>query len=207
MSKNLIKNHADKTTAARSNLIKSRLFEAQIEARKILENAERRAADIIAAAVREADDLRRAAVAEAKEQIAAEFSEIVVESLRRRETILRDAEQEILRLSVKIAEKIIGREIALDGAAVAEIVANALRNARRQERLTIRVNPSDLSAVWQIKNSAVRADLLDFEADPQIAVGGCVITSDTGTIDARLETQLKILEKNLLEQAAAQNRE
>jgi type III secretion protein L len=41
---------------------------------------------------------------------------------------------------------------------------------------------------------------VDIVPDPKVASGGCIIESEVGTVDARLETQLRALEKALLGQ-------
>jgi len=43
---------------------------------------------------------------------------------------------------------------------------------------------------------------IEFVADPSVGRGGCVIVTETRTIDARLETQLRALEQVLLADAS-----
>ena len=112
----------------------------------------------------------------------------------------------MLRLAVKLAEKIIGREIERRDETLAEIVAAALRHARQQETLTVRVNPADLAAVEAHRdrlNPSSRTRFLDIMADPRVRRGGCLIESEAGTVDAQLDTQLRVLEQALLARAAA----
>lgn len=204
MPRNIVKNYANGTTTSRTNLVKNRVFEAQTEARNIVADAEAKSAQIIADAHRQADELRETAYREGREQAVAEFTETIAAALERRETAVREVEQDVLKLSVKLAEKIIGREIKTDKKTVADIVATALRNVRHREQLIIRVNPADFPQLEEIKSTfshTGRAEYLDFEPDPKIASGGCLIESEVGTVDARLETQLKILERALLRQS------
>lgn len=86
-----------------------------------------------------------------------------------------------------------------------EIVMTALRQARQQEMMTVRVNAADLPLVEKMReriDAFGRARYLDFVADQTIKEGGCLIESASGTIDARLETQLRVFEKALLAQTA-----
>ena len=67
--------------------------------------------------------------------------------------------------------------------------------------LTVRVSPEDLPHIENARqkfDAAGRGRFIDFIADQAVKFGGCIIESDSGTIDARLETQLKILENALL---------
>nr|MDQ3806425.1 FliH/SctL family protein [Acidobacteriota bacterium] len=71
--------------------------------------------------------------------------------------------------------------------------------------LTVRVNPADLPAVEAHRarlDPAGRARFLDLVADPRVGPGGCVIESESGTVDAQLQTQLRVLERALLARAA-----
>jgi type III secretion protein L len=203
VTRNIVKHSADEN-AARSNLVKNRIFEAQATAQKILQDAEKRAAEIVVDAGQEAQILRVEAYAAGKAEAAAEFTETIAAAYEMRETALHEVEQDVLKLSVKLAEKIIGREIKSDKQTIADTVATAMRNVRQQERLIIRVNPADFPNVQEFKaqlSHSGRCKFLDFEPDPKIPSGGCVIESEVGTVDARLETQLKILERTLLRQA------
>lgn len=208
MSSNIIKAYTlDRVVSSRRNLVKQKVGEARREAVQIVEDANLIASETAARAELEAAQLRREALEQGREQSASEFNETLANAYQKRDATLRDIEPEVLKLAVKIAEKIIGRELQTDRKAIADMVAAALRNVRQQERLIIRVNPSDLATVEEFKSSlnhAGRATFLDFEPDPKIQSGGCIIESEVGTVDARLETQLKILERALLRQAEAE---
>lgn len=203
MPRNIVK-HSINENGNRSNLIKNRVFEAQTTAQRILSETRQKAAEIIAHAANKAEILRQEAYTAGKAEAAAEFAEVVASAYEKRETVLYEVEQDVLKLSIKLAEKIIGREIKSDKQTIADTVATAMRNVRQQERLIIRVNPTDFPDVQEFKaqlSHSGRCKFLDFEPDPKIPSGGCIIESEVGTVDARLETQLKILERTLLRQA------
>lgn len=190
-------------------VVKRPVVEARAEARRIIAAAEQEAAALRASAEAAALELRDAAYHEGLEAALAELNEHLLDARERRDTALAEAERDLLRLAVKLAEKIIGREIAQDNATLAEIVAAALRNARQHEMLTVRVNPSDLHAVQAHRarlDPTGRARFLDLVADPRVAHGGCVIESESGTIDAQLAVQLGVLERALLARADGDNR-
>lgn len=201
--RNIIKQPAN-GHGSRSNLVKNRIFEAQAEARQIIAEAHEKTAEIISAAMREAEILREEAYAAGKSEASTEFTATIAAAYEMRETALLEVEQDVLKLSIRLAEKIIGREIKSDKQTIADTVATAMRNVRQQERLIIRVNPLDFLHIQEFKNTlshSGRAQFLDIEPDPKITSGGCIIESEVGTVDARLETQLKILERTLLRQS------
>lgn len=190
-------------------VVKRPVLEARAEARLIIAEAEREAAALRARAEEAALELREAAYREGLEAALAELNDHLLDARERRDTALAGAERDLLRLAVKLAEKIIGCEIAQDEATLAEIVASALRNARQHEMLTVRVNPADMPAVQahrQRLDPTGRARFLDLVADPRVAHGGCVIESESGTIDAQLDVQLGVLERALLARAEGDSR-
>ncbi len=203
--KNIIK--ADKLqlpeNTQRRTLLKRSVIEANDEARQIIEKAQTYADDLRLDVETEADLLRENAYQEGKGKALLEMTKILIDSREIRDKTLSETEQDILRLSVKLAEKIIGREIKTDKATVVDIVANSLRNAKRQDKLTIRVSQKDYSTVQEKfveLSQSSRTSYVDIVPDPRVTLGGCIIESEVGTIDARLETQLRVLEKALLGQ-------
>ena len=190
-------------------VIKRPLIDAHTEARRILEEARAEAASTREQAETSARELREAAYREGLEAALLEINQHVLAARELRETALAEVERDVLRLSVKLAEKIIGHEIERDSATIADIVSNALKHARRDEMLTIRVNSADLASIEEHRerlDPTGRARLFDILPDPRIARGGCLIESESGTINAQLDVQLRVLERALLARAAGDDR-
>jgi type III secretion system HrpE/YscL family protein len=186
------------------NLLKNQILKAEEEAHEILHEARTTAAEIINSAEQTAENIRHESYEKGREEAETELLENILAIRDERARNFANIEQEVLRLAVKIAEKIIGEEIKLDESTRGEIVLNALRHTRQQEMLTVRVNAGDLSLLENMRDkidSFGRAKFIDFVADQAVKSGGCIIESASGMIDARLETQLRILEKSLLAQA------
>lgn len=198
------KNQASSASSAVSrNLVKHQILNAEEQGREILQQARAAGADIINRAETEAETIRREAYAEGREKAESETLENLLAVKEERFRVLSTIEQDVLKLAVKLAEKIIGREIQQDETTRGEIVLNALRAARQKEMLTVRVNANDLPLLEQMReriDAFNRAQYIDFVADQAVVEGGCIIESASGTIDARLETQLRILENALLAQ-------
>lgn len=204
---NLIKSNGRKVSEnfpVRQKVIKNQIVSAREEAARILEEAEEFASELRREAREDAENLRAEAYREGNETALAEFENNLFEVREIRERVWRETEKDLLRLAVRLAEKIVGREIKKDSKTVIDIVSAALQNARQQEKLTVRVNPADLPTVesqMERFSNAARVRFLDFTADPRVSVGGCLIESEVGTIDARLETQLRVLERALVSQS------
>ncbi len=204
---NLIKGGGNKTVGnlgVKQKVVKNQIVSAQREAARILEEAEDFAAEIRREAETAAGNIKMQAFREGTENALTEIEENLIESREIRERVWRETEKDLLRLAVRLAERIVGREIEKDDRAIIEIISTALQNARQQEKLTVRVNPKDLPAIEkEAENfaSGGRIRFIDFVADPRVASSGCMIESEVGTIDARLETQLRVLERALLSQS------
>jgi flagellar assembly protein FliH len=103
-------------------------------------------------------------------------------------------EPELVRLSVAIAEKIIGQEMAMRPEVVVDIVRAAMRRLRDREQLRVSVNPTDIEQVRVARDDLISAvdgvRKLEITEDRRVSPGGCVIESQNGTLDARIDTQL-----------------
>jgi flagellar assembly protein FliH len=66
-------------------------------------------------------------------------------------------------------------------------------------RITIKLNPVDLELLAEFKPQLLsglsEAGRAAFEADEGIARGGCLITTDGGEVDARIERQFQVVEE------------
>jgi type III secretion protein L len=169
----------------RSVVVKRPLLEAKSEAARILAEAEETAKNLLLKTQEEVSALREAAYQEGYESALSEFTELLFEARERRDAAISQSEKDLLQLAVKIAEKIIVREIKRDSKALVDMIANALRNIRHQDLLTVRVNPADVPTLTEFRDSLQQSY-------------GCVIESEFGTVDAQLETQLRILERALV---------
>lgn len=104
-----------------------------------------------------------------------------------------------IALARKMAEKIVGRAVELDPAAMADIAAEALGACRADAgAVRLRVHPADLPALEARRDrlaSRLPATSIALVADPAVGRHGCVIDTPRGRIDARLDTQLAALER------------
>lgn len=114
---------------------------------------------------------------------------------RERREFFDRIEPELVRLALAIAEKVIGQEMELRPELVVDLVRGAMKRLRGREALRVRVNPRDLARVREAREDLLAAvdgvrklDILD---DRRVGVGGCVIESPNGTLDARIRTQLE----------------
>ena len=119
-----------------------------------------------------------------------------------KENILK-AEQQIIEIAVAIAEKVIPQQFNDMPQLVLPLVKSALEKVRDQENLNIRVSPEDyelvLLAKYEFQMMIGKENAIVITADKTIENGGCVIETDSGTVDARVSTQIDVLKKAVMD--------
>jgi flagellar assembly protein FliH len=81
------------------------------------------------------------------------------------------------------------------------LVAEAAAQAFNSERLVVRLHPGDLAALRDagaLEPVLPSGALVSWAGDQGIALGGCIVETDSGELDARLETQMARLRATLL---------
>jgi flagellar biosynthesis/type III secretory pathway protein FliH len=112
-------------------------------------------------------------------------------------------EVETVRLAVAIAKKVIGNQTEHQ-AVIQHVVKQAMQKVNDTRHLVIKLNPKDLDAVHDLRQELMPADdfgtVFRIEADEGVQRGGCVIETKLGDVDARIDTQIKIIEELLVDQ-------
>ena len=121
-----------------------------------------------------------------------------------RDKVMRESEADLLTLSIMVARKIIQREISLDPQILAGVITTALDAVTDLDRVTIRLNPEDYQLVSSDRERFItgigRDNQVTLTPDEQIMRGGCMVDTPTGTIDARIETQLEEIFHRFMEE-------
>lgn len=174
------------------------LREAQARALSLIDDANRRAADIESEARRDgfaqgASDGRAAADAEMEEML--QTMRGLIEMARaERYKIIESAEPEIVRLSVAIAERILGQHIALEPQTVLDMARSAITRLVNRESVTVRVNPADIETMREHRDQLMSMNDIDnlrIIEDQRVDRGGVLLETEAGTIDAKVSTQLR----------------
>jgi type III secretion system HrpE/YscL family protein len=165
--------------------------DATEHARAIIERAQSIAAEQQARAVEQGRALGRA-----------EFAAALVAVTRERERLLSALEPQAIDIAMQAARRLLGEELTLRPQLVAHSVRPLLARLRRARQVTLRVHPDDRAAIDAMLERFAGSDALPgslhVETDPAIERGGCVLISDIGTLDARVETQIDALTRALL---------
>lgn len=176
-------------------VVPGEVYDARAEAERLTAEARAGAERLTAEARAEAERIAAEAERQGRQAGRAESAELLARAAGERDRALAQAEREVVKLALAAAERIVGEQIALEPERVQRIVRDVIARARRASRLTVRVHPDDVPAVRALEHEV---HSLSVEPDPEVARGGCVVRSDVGELDARLEVQLEALERALL---------
>ena len=168
------------------------LQDARAKAQELLEEAEREAQARLEQVQQEVDSIRL----QAKE---AGFAQGYQEGLE--EGRQKALEDDFLKLSIFLADKVIRKEVETDISWLKPMVKEALEVLGSVEQVVVLLNPVDYALLQNYRQDlelSSRAELV-FQQDASITPGGCLIETETGLIDARLERRLGKLAHHLLE--------
>jgi flagellar biosynthesis/type III secretory pathway protein FliH len=159
-----------------------------------METARREAtADGVARARAEQEEARRRCEAETRAAVA-DFLSTARALVEARQSVLREAAEGVADLAIGIAARILRREVETDGRAVVPVLRELLQRAATATQITVRLSPRDhailLAGLHEIPE-ATGVEGLRLRADSGVTPGGCVIETEAGSLDARLETQLE----------------
>ncbi len=109
----------------------------------------------------------------------------------------------LIKLSTEIASKVIHRQVKLDPEIIIDQVENILQNLSRVKSLAIRVNPGDIQMVKSAEERFLQLtqgiDEIEFVIDHSLEPGGCIIETNSGGVDATIQTQIEIITSILME--------
>jgi 2-dehydro-3-deoxyglucarate aldolase/4-hydroxy-2-oxoheptanedioate aldolase len=132
---------------------------------------------------------------EAMERVAA-----AVETLRAQAAHLGEqARADALEIGFLVARTLLEAEVRQSPQAVFGLVRQAVRRAGDSRRISVRLSPDD-AAIVNAENARAplfgpAAARVEVVADPALARGDCVVDTDFGRVDGRLETRLDELRR------------
>ena len=119
------------------------------------------------------------------------LQELLSEISEFRKKMFSKVEREMVEMILDLAKKIIHYELSIREDGVKEMIRIAVESVLEREKMVIRINPAD-----KIHAESFRPELLQmfeeikniiFEVHPGIERGGCIVESNFGTVDARIE--------------------
>ena len=116
-----------------------------------------------------------------------------------RSEIHAEIEREVTHLALSIAKKIVCHEVKTTQETVVCVAREALNRVNNPGKIKIKLNPDDLRFLEKTQSRfsdfMQNMDQVEFEAEASIQSGGCLIETDRGDIDARIEKKFQGIEE------------
>jgi flagellar assembly protein FliH len=180
----------------------SLLEKARAEAAQIVADAQAHAVETERAireqAMTEAHAIAAAEVTAELESLRAQLAQTLDEFANLREQVALHAEREMVQLAIEIAKKIVRREVTVDREIVLSLARVALSRLHTRALATVHLHPDDYQFALSHRERLSTSGTLKLVEDPAIGRGGCLIETDHGDVDARIEHQFSEIERGFL---------
>lgn len=118
---------------------------------------------------------------------------VTIENLKSK--LVADHESQIVSMIYGLAKKIAVREIQENPDSIVNVILQIVADAQSEETVTIRLSQDDMRFIETIRDKSGKAaeplKRLKLEVGENITSGGCILSSNYGTIDATLEMRLE----------------
>jgi flagellar assembly protein FliH len=143
-------------------------------------------------------------IAERKiEALMPRFADAIAEVHKLKSKLYARAEKDVVKLALEVAKRIVHREIQADPEIIQTLVKVALSHVAVKSPATIRLHPADYSYILQHRGELTQDTEEDREvvllADKSIERGGCLVQTECGDVDARIEEEFLEVERSFFD--------
>lgn len=182
-------------------VLKAADYAAAAAAQDLIRQAEEEAARIRSEAEEIYQQRKAQGHREGVEEGKAEMAQQVVATLGQSNTYLAKIEQALVDVVMKSTARVIG-EIS-ERERVEHIVRQALEYLGQSGQVQVKVSPDQgewmKGRVDALLTAFPRVKFLEVKVDPRLPADGCVLETEFAVIDATVETQLRAIEKALIQ--------
>ncbi|MFG0251592.1 MAG: FliH/SctL family protein [Phycisphaerales bacterium JB038] len=200
--------------------------EAAAQARALIEAGQRRAGQLTEGAEERGYELglqrgqeegyraglekgQRQAREEAKQELAElgrRWEQALAQFDAGRDDLLRQAREDVLRLALRLSERVLRTAVQLTPDCAAQQAAKAVEMITEPTRLRLLIHPEDAESVREVlpdlERRAREGANIVLQTSDDVARGGCLLQHGQGEIDATIETQLERIVSRLFPNAA-----
>jgi len=178
------------------------LQQARSEAARIIAQAEENAALMLQVAedkaAHESGTKVEAEVSQQVAEIRSQLSATIQQISGLSNEITARAEADLIELALQIARKIVRREVTVDRDVALTLVKVSLGKLHDRSVAAVHLNPEDFTYVQAHREKLGFRGGLEIIEDPLVGIGGCLIHTETGDIDARIGSQFDEIAHGLL---------
>lgn len=134
------------------------------------------------------------------EEVRKQIEEMLVGLRDLKPRIYAEAEDELLKLAMLVARKVIGEEIKNNSGIIGNTIRYAMKFLSDKRKVRIILNPDDMDEVKKLLpdiSAVTKGGHFQLSEDKGVNRGGCVLETGFGRINACIEDQLDNLEKEI----------
>lgn len=128
--------------------------------------------------------------------------EVLEKAYKEKKEIIKESEPFVIELSVQMAAKIIQKELETKPDVLIHMIKQSLLYSNERSMISICVSPEDFMFVQNQRDQLLESleGQIEVKILPEHSIekGGCVIRTSYGSIDARIDVQLKEIKQALL---------
>jgi flagellar assembly protein FliH len=142
----------------------------------------------------------RSAFEQQTAKLRGELSKTIHDFATERDIYFQRVEEQVVRLTLAIARKILHREAQMDPLLLTGILRVALEKIGSSTNTRLRAHPSDIQ-VWRdyFAQTHENVSAPEMIGDPEMQPGRCILETEMGTTEIGLDTQLKEIEQGFLD--------
>ena len=169
------------------------------------QECDRKVKEAQAAGIRDGEAAGRSRAAAEIQPVLERLAKSIDEMGQLRTRFRREAEADMVRLSLAIARRVLRRELAIDPDAMHGLVLGALEKLQSQEICRVRVHPSHAAQVTGYLRKTIPASSIEVIPDAAREPGAVVFETDKGNLDASVDSQLQEIERGLIDRLRKQS--
>lgn len=186
---------------------------ARTEAEKIIAGATLEAESLIRVAQTRVDEIEREAhergmqtaracadeeLRDAVEPLRAQLLDTIDELSNLRAQIAARAEADIIQLAIEMAKKIVHREVSVDREIALALVRVSLSRLHSRAAAVVHLHPEDFAYINSHRTRLELGGSIELAEDRSVGLGGCLVRTEMGDVDARVEQQFAEVERGLM---------
>jgi len=133
----------------------------------------------------------------------ASYADAILQLGKYRRSLYAQVEREVVKLALEVAKKIVHREIQADREIIQTLVRVALGHVAEKSAVTVHLHPTDYNYILEhraeLSKDGDGGQEVVLLSDKSIQRGGCLVETECGTIDARIEEEFREVERCFFE--------
>jgi flagellar assembly protein FliH len=172
---------------------------------RIEQQCEQRVAEARAAGLRDGEASSRTRAAAEVQPVLEKLARSIDDLAQIRGRLRKQAEGDVIKLSLAIARRVLRRELAIDRDAMRGLVMAALEKLQAQEICRVRTNPAQAAAIAACLRESASNAKVEVIPDGSLQPGGVVFETNQGNLDASVDSQLAEIERGLADHMRRQS--